>query len=159
MTHKKVATEITGRRYFTELGGPSLTRQEFKDECSIERIMANYKQTGVILHGNQKTPTYDDFSQVVTFQEAQNISIKATEAFNALPSHVRTRFENDPGQFVDFAVNPDNYDQMVSMGLLPKPPAPAKQETAPAETKKAKTPDRAPQTRREPPDPEVPFMD
>lgn len=141
-------TDTKRERFYTPIGKHSLTKQEFKDECCIENIMNQYKQTGQITHGNKQPPTYDDFSNVVTYQEAQNITIQANEAFMALPSGIRNQFHNDPGAFLDFATNEDNHDQMVTMGLATAKPQPAKQEPAPAAKTKAKTPAKAP------PDPE-----
>ena len=47
-------------------------------------------------------------------------------AFIFLPSKIRKKFENDPKVFLDFVCNPENVDELRTMGLLPKqfPPVP-----------------------------------
>lgn len=140
MTDKKRIRERT----YSPIGEHSLTKQEFKDDCCIDTIMSRYKQTGLITHGNDKTPIYDDFSNVVSYQEAQNITIHANASFMRLPSYIRNHFDNDPGQFVDFAMDPANHDQMVKMGLAKATSIPAKQEPAPQpEPKSPKKPYKA----------------
>jgi phage internal scaffolding protein len=41
----------------------------------------------------------------------------AEESFYRLPSKVRMKFDNDPLDFIDFASNPDNLDEMRELGL------------------------------------------
>ena len=41
-------------------------------------------------------------------------------AFIFLPSKIRKKFENDPKVFLDFVCNPENVDELRTMGLLPK---------------------------------------
>lgn len=105
------------KRYYTDVGTVSMTRQEFVDDCDISNILSKYASTGMITHANTKLPSYDDVADVVTYQEALNITIKAQEAFMTLPSKIRSQFENDPGLFLDFANDPANGKKLVEMGL------------------------------------------
>jgi len=103
-----------------------LTEQHHKDACSISQILAMYDKTGIITHVNRSKEAYGDFTVVNEYQEALNRVIRADEAFSALPSDVRKRFDNDPGAFFEFATNPENVEEMVKMGLAkafeePKP--------------------------------------
>lgn len=97
--------------------GESMTHQSMAPECDINRIMLKWQKTGVIEHRNEFQGNYGDFSEVPTYQEAMDKVIRGQEVFMTLPSSVRKQFENDPGQFLEFATNPDNHDQMVEMGL------------------------------------------
>ena len=107
---------------------PSLTRQEFADECNINILMEKYEKTGIISHVNPRNPQYLDLSDVPDLMTAHQIIQTATTEFMALPAKVRCDFDNDPMAFVKFAENPDNIGKMREWGLAPPeeaPPAPA----------------------------------
>lgn len=115
--------------------GESLTHQSMAPECDINRIMLKWQKTGVIEHRNEFQGQYGDFSEVPTYQEAMDKVIRGQEVFMTLPSTVRKQFENDPGQFLEFATDPKNHDQMVEMGLAE--PQVIEPETKPAKGKKS----------------------
>lgn len=105
-------------RVVADPGGPSMTKQEFADECDINNIMRNYARTGMISHVNKYQGSYEDVSGAVSFHEAQEIVKKAEEMFYTVPSAVRSKFDNDPGKFLDFVLDDRNRDEMQKMGLL-----------------------------------------
>lgn len=92
------------------------TQPEFKESCDINYILRKYNKTGV-LKVNSDTPKFGDFSQSVDYHNAMNVVVKANEMFNQLPADVRKRFNNDPQQFLEFAENEDNHDEMVKLGM------------------------------------------
>lgn len=96
----------------------SRTKQAFKDECDINRVMKKYEKTGVITHVNRFSGRYGDFISAPDYQAACNAVLAAQDMFMTLPSKVRARFENDPRAFLEFAQNPDNVDEMRELGLL-----------------------------------------
>lgn len=102
---------------------PTMTQQHMKQETDINYILKQYDKTGLITHVNNAVANYGDFTTVNEYQQSLNMVMQAQEAFNALPSEVRKRFFNDPGEFFEFATNPENKDEMVAMGLA-HPPAP-----------------------------------
>lgn len=105
-----------------------MTKQSFRDETNINRIMQRYEKTGIIDHVRDNPGQYGDFSNVHTYQESLNMIMLAQEMFDSLPAIVRKTFDNDPVKFVEFAQDPDNDDQMREMGLLdplPSPPLPS----------------------------------
>lgn len=103
------------------------TKQSFKDECDINRIMARFAKTGLIEHLSQRAPTFGDI-QDIDFQGCMDIVAFAREQFAALPSELRDRFANDPGRLLDFLQNPENKAEAEKLGLLkasvPSPQAP-----------------------------------
>lgn len=101
---------------------PSLTRQEFSDECDINVIMAQYEKTGVINHQAPREPFYFDVTEVPDFRSAMDFMIDADKAFMSLPAKVRKEFDNDARNFVDFAIDPANLDKMREFGLAPPAP-------------------------------------
>jgi len=112
---------------------PSLTRQEFAEEADINSIMAKYQKTGLV-PGTDRQPMYGDFADLPSYMEAQEIILRADAAFSALPAEVRRRFDNDPAEFVEFASDPKNIDQMRVWGLaepLDEPEAPESPPAAP----------------------------
>lgn len=96
---------------------PSLTRQEFAEECDINTIMERYEKTGAISHVNRAEPVYLDTTLYPGLQASMDAFREAGVAFNALPAVVRREFDNDPQKFVEFAVNPENLGRMREWGL------------------------------------------
>lgn len=117
-------------QYFCE--GPSLTRQEFKDECDLGKIIARFTATAegreqLALAKGYLGGRFEDVSQVPDYRSAFDYVKRADEAFMRLPPNVRTRFDNDPAAFLDFVDNPANLDELVAMGLAePKVSSPEK---------------------------------
>lgn len=126
--------------------GPSMTRQEFADECDINVIMAQYEKTGTLNHVAAREPMYLDLTAVPDFRVAMDMMLDAEKAFMSLPALVRKEFDNDARNFVDYAVKPENLDQMRKWGLAapgepPAPPAaPPATPAAPAPVEPPKAP-------------------
>ena len=99
---------------------PGHTRQAHKDECDINVIMGKYLKNGLISHVNEYQGEYGDFA-AIDFHEAMNTVIEAQNMFETVPSEIREQFGNDPGAFLEFAVNPDNEERMQELGLVPRP--------------------------------------
>lgn len=99
--------------------GPSLTKQEFADECDVNKIMERYNKTGVLPQSVDRSAFYFDADEMPwTFQEMQNILIDARNAFAALPAVVRKEFDNDPVAFAEFANDPKNVDKLREWNML-----------------------------------------
>jgi len=126
---------------------PSLTRQEFAEECDINTIMARYEAGGAVSHVNKAQPVFLDTTLYPGLQASMDAFREASLSFAALPAQVRREFDNDPQKFVDFAVDPENLDRMREWGLAaPKaaPAAPVKVEvinSPPPEKKGSASPD------------------
>ncbi|UDN67640.1 internal scaffolding protein [robinz microvirus RP_81] len=104
----------TGKSY------PSMTKQEFKDECDINNIIKAYSQTGMINHisANAAQGRYEDLPDNHELQDAIALVAQAEASFMSLPAKIRDRFGNDPVRFVEFTSNPDNLSEMNDLGLL-----------------------------------------
>lgn len=109
--------------------GERRAKQEFKDECDINVLLRRFNITGQLPVG-VRMPTYGDFDVVNDFHSAANSIAMAREAFDMMPADVRRRFNNDPGDFVDFCSDSKNRDEAVKLGLVPPAvkEAPAKQD-------------------------------
>lgn len=103
--------------------GPSRTLKDPAKDCDLGSIIKRFhKQYGVNLedvYKDYKGGFYGDFSHISDYQSALDQVAQAQESFMSLPADVRRRFENDPAQFIEFVDNPDNYQQLVEMGLAP----------------------------------------
>lgn len=104
--------------------GESLTQQHFQKECDIKEIIKRHDRTGLITHVARGVAQYGDYSEVHEFREAMDLINNAQESFDGLPSDIRRMFGNDPGEFFEFATNPENAERMVELGLAPPPPEP-----------------------------------
>lgn len=105
-------------------------KQEFKDECDINVILRRFNITGQLPVG-VRMPVFGDFEVVNDFHSAANAIATAREAFGVMPAEVRRRFNNDPGDFVDFCSDSKNRDEAIKLGLVP--PDVVVQETPPKE--------------------------
>ncbi|QCQ84657.1 internal scaffolding protein [Blackfly microvirus SF02] len=104
---------------------PSMTKQEFRDECDINNVIKAFSTTGMFKHVSARAAagTYQDLPDSVDFQESLHEVQKAREAFMTLPAKLRGRFFNDPAEFLAFTHNPDNLEELRSLGLAtPAPP-------------------------------------
>lgn len=106
----------------TELGEvlPSMTKQEFIEQCDINNIIKSFSKTGQITHISAKARqgAYMDLPDPTDFQEALHIVADAQNSFATLPSKVRERFDNDPGKFLNFITDPRNEAEARDLGLL-----------------------------------------
>ncbi|QXP07896.1 MAG: internal scaffolding protein [Arizlama microvirus] len=104
---------------------PTLTQQHFKDEVNINTIVDRYKKTGYLIDPNQinesRKAIYGDFTNSGDFFKAQEQLLKAQDSFMALPPKLRLRFNNDPGQLIDFLDNPNNVNEAIVLGLVENP--------------------------------------
>ena len=100
---------------FTE---ETMTQQQFKDESDTNFIVGQFVKTGVLPNVNMN-PSYMDLSNVPSYRDALEFIAHAEDSFMALPALVRQEFDNDPGLFLDFVDNPDNYSRCQELGIFP----------------------------------------
>lgn len=103
-----------------QAAGDGMTKQHHIAECDINNIMKRFEKTGELPGMIKENPMYGDFSDVKTFQESLDIVNLAQEQFAALSAKVRARFDNDPAKFLEYATDPKNAEDMVSLGLSKK---------------------------------------
>lgn len=96
------------------------TKQSMKDECDVNRIISNYTKTGLLTPVTQDPGIYVDVSEVGDYKSALAQIDLAEGMFNQLPSTIRAKFRNDPAEFLDFASDETNKEEMIGMGLLPE---------------------------------------
>lgn len=115
--------EKTGRMVVETINlEPTLTQQQFKDDCDINNIVAKFSNTGEFKHLTKKTGVYADFSEIRDYQEMLETVKYGQEAFASLPAKTRARFANNPGELLSFIQDPKNKDEAIAIGLIDPPP-------------------------------------
>lgn len=119
---------VTGEKPGIKFDQPSQTIQAFKDDADINCIIARFESTGVLVDPTvpvSRVPQFGDFSDMPSYQEAQNVIVAATNAFDALPSKIRERFGNDPAAYFQFVQSlekgSDDYVEAINLGIVNKP--------------------------------------
>jgi len=97
------------------------TKQQFKDECDVNLLMARYLKTGILDGSDPSSARYMDVSAPFSFHEAMNFVAEAQGQFYDLPATIRTRFGNDPGELLAFLDNPYNRQEAIALGLVRDP--------------------------------------
>lgn len=105
----------------------SMTDQRFKDDCSIQSILARYRVTGDLAHlgynpnGVPLKPFKEgDFADIGDYQECLELVMSAKEQFDALPSNIRKEVGNTPEGMLKFINDPKNYERGVELGIFEK---------------------------------------
>lgn len=119
---------VTGEKPGIKFDQPSQTLQSFKDDADINCIIARFENTGVLVDPTvpvSRTPQFGDYSDMPTYQEAQNVIVAANNAFNDLSAKIRERFGNDPAAYFDFVQSlkkgSDDYAEAVRLGIVNEP--------------------------------------
>ena len=107
-----------GNENYSETFTDGITEQHHTDQCDINKILAQFMETG-IMPQTKANPQYGDVSEV-DFTEMQNTLATAKTLFEELPEQVKARFNNEMHSFLNFAENPDNLQEMEEMGLAVK---------------------------------------
>lgn len=106
-----------GRRGKKYVPGKTMTEQSHARGVDVNTIVSRFKKTGDTGLLARTIGEYKDLESI-DLHEAMNQIRKANEIFMELPSEVRNRFENDPEKYFDFAIDPENHQEMRELGLL-----------------------------------------
>lgn len=96
-----------------------VTNQAAKKSCDVNEIIKNYDKTGIISNVSKFEAKFGDMSGV-DFKNMQDKVTNAHSQFMTLPSHIRARFNNDPGSLLDFMEDPANRPKAIELGLINK---------------------------------------
>lgn len=105
------------RQFGTKPEGDSLTQQQFKEECDVNNILSKYRRTGMVSHLAKHQGNFGDFSSVEEYQVSLDKLMTAQRSFEALPSEIRSKFENDPAKLIEFLDNKNNDQEAIKLGL------------------------------------------
>lgn len=110
---------------------PSRVKQEFGARSDINFILRRYRKSGMVESVNRARPAFADLVGVKDLHSTLTRVRKAEEAFEALPSELRSRFHNSSQELLSFISDRRNFDEAVKLGLVeprkaPVEPAPAR---------------------------------
>ncbi len=83
------------------------TKQAFKDETDINKMLSRAQKAGTMSHLEKFEGSYGDFADF-DFFDATIMLTKGREVFDALPSELRSEFNQSPAQFFDYVNDPAN---------------------------------------------------
>lgn len=94
-----------------------LTEQHHKDDVDIKKIIQRYDRTGVLTNITQMEARFGDVDGA-DYREMMNVIVGVDQKFDALPSEIRNRFQNDPAQLLEFMEDPNNREEAIRMGFI-----------------------------------------
>ncbi len=105
------------------------TKQEFKDDVDINRIIEKWLKTGhapaFLEAPGQKQSADVDISGAVDFHTAMGMVARTQQIFSSFNARIRDRFNNDPEEFLRFMENPKNAEEAIKLGIAKPRPVPA----------------------------------
>lgn len=104
--------------------GEGKTKQSFREQSDINSIVARYRRNGSFDNVSRAAPVFADVSHIGDYRTICHKIRLATEAFEALPAAVRTRFANDATKLLDFLKDPKNDAEAIELGLREAPKVP-----------------------------------
>ena len=122
------------RRVITINTDPSLSDQQWKEDCDTNTILQKFTKTGQVTHLAKRQGSFADVSNVEELLPSLMKLKNAEQEFSQLPSTIRNRFNNSPIELLKFIQNPDNREEAIKLGLIPEPEKPGP-EKSPAGTK------------------------
>ncbi len=87
------------------------TKQAFKNETDIQKIMARADKAGTISHLKKFEGVYADFSDFDFFEQTQKLT-RGREIFDELPAELRSEFNQSPEQFFAYVNDPANAEDL-----------------------------------------------
>ncbi len=114
---RKVLKRFEGQRIRTAVGETSKTKQSFKDDCDINKIVKRHAQTGLWDHVGKREPHYGDFSKAQDLKEMTDQVMAAQAEFDALPSAVRGLCRNNPEILLRALASPEETAALFDAGL------------------------------------------
>lgn len=100
--------------------GEGRTEEAHAGEADINQIMARAMKGEHADYANKHEPHYGDATGP-QYLEANILIAEANTMFEELPSGLRSRFNHDPAQFLEFVQNPVNNEELIKLKLVNKP--------------------------------------
>lgn len=109
---KRVVTIIAANE------GDFPVEQQHKEKVDVNNIIKKYQQNLPITHLNRNRGVYADLSLMTDYQGMLDAVSQAQKAFNDLPANLRSRFQNDPEQLLNFLQDSKNKEEAIKLGLI-----------------------------------------
>jgi hypothetical protein len=91
---------------------PGRTKQSFKDETDINKLIARAARGETISHLAKYEGVYGDFTDFPDLMEAQARLMRGQQIFDELPGEVKREFGQDAGRFFEYVNDPANADRL-----------------------------------------------
>lgn len=101
---------------------PGRVKQEFRKHSDIKEIVARYRRTGMLDNLSKAQPVFADATVFGDFPTLVAQVRSANEAFEMLPSNIRTRFHNSPSELIAFCQDSSNRPEAIKLGIIPPDP-------------------------------------
>lgn len=102
-----------------DCGTESKVQAQFKDDQDLNVIVSRFGVRDGAMPVPPVDPAgYGDFSDLPDLRQVLDIQRDARERWMALPGKVRSRFDNDMVEFLEFIHDPENALEAQRMGLL-----------------------------------------
>lgn len=95
-----------------KLYADGMTKQSFKDQCDLNKIIQKAARTGTLSHLQRHGAEYGDFSDVPSLLEAHERIQRGNAIFAELPAELRREFGNNAFDFFAFVNDPANADRL-----------------------------------------------
>lgn len=107
---------LTGEDIPAPVYNDGVTKQSFKDQCDINKILKKAEVSGGLSHVMKyDKAVYGEFDGEFDLLTAHERIAKAETIFNDLPAEVRREFQHNALEFVKFAADPANNDRLVEL--------------------------------------------
>lgn len=128
-----------------------ITKQSFKEESDINTIVARWLKTGIppsAIADNMERARYMDFDNVDDYLDMQERVASVNSNFELLPADIRTMFNNEASELIEFLSDPANQAAAAELGFAdpPSTPAPEQPPAGHREAEPTDTPEPAPES-------------
>ena len=106
---------IVNGKVVTHTGEETKVQQSDKEYTEINHLLEPLLKKGGLRHSIKFEGEYDDVP-VQTYRDAQLQIARANTMHSELPPNIRKQFPT-PEEFLEFVQNPDNYKEMVKLGI------------------------------------------
>lgn len=113
----KIVSAAELRSWLRPQFGATMTEQQWKDTCDVNKIIRKYDKTGLIVHVSKFNAEFGDVSGL-DFKASVDKIVKIRQEFDAMPSEIRKRFKNDPGEMLAFMSDSNNREEAIKIGLI-----------------------------------------
>lgn len=94
---------------------------EIKSPQEIMDLYGMYSRDTSMFPNNELVPQYGDFASFKNFEDRANLVADCRQQFDALPSEVRSKFDNDIFKFAEYVNSEDfDYEHVMSDGYKQK---------------------------------------
>lgn len=117
MKFRKLGDRTSVPMPFDLKANPGRTKQSFQDEVDINNIMRRVRKgMNPALAPGQLT--YGDFSNADDYKTQLDNVLAAQSDFDALPSEIRNRFNNEPAELLAFVEDEANIAEGRELGIF-----------------------------------------